>query len=93
MAGHIETMSDGSKVAIDYADAWCEGKVKGITYRWEFAWWGGPTFLKKNGDPLKRQPVPRYPGRQRGAWLAFERWFAKWSKSPEGIRSRKNFGL
>jgi hypothetical protein len=44
---------------------------EGNGYRWEFSPMFGPLFLKKNGEPLKRQPLT---GK---AWDAFGEWQEK----------------
>jgi hypothetical protein len=42
----------------------------GKLWRWEFHEYCGPLFLKKNGDPLKNQPMTEtHP-----AWTPFEAW-------------------
>ena len=43
----------------------------GRTWRWEFSPLFGPTFLRKDDYPLKRQPDrPLHP-----AWLVFNKWY------------------
>ncbi len=44
---------------------------EGGGYRWEFSPMFGPLFLKKDGEPLKRQPLT---GK---AWDAFMEWHAR----------------
>lgn len=39
------------------------------TYRWEYSRWWGPTFLRRDGKPLKRQPGEGHP-----VWALFEAW-------------------
>lgn len=47
------------------------GKDKyGKVWRWEFNKWFGPTFLKKNGEPLKNQPIAE----NHPAWKPFYKW-------------------
>lgn len=44
----------------------------GKLWRWDFGEYMGPTFLGKNGDPLKNQPMSeKHP-----AWEPFNRWLA-----------------
>jgi hypothetical protein len=57
--------------------------VNGKMWRWDFHNYLGPTFLKKNGDPLARQPGARNP-----VWEAFGEWVKQYderrkSRSPE----------
>jgi hypothetical protein len=42
-------------------------------WRWEFSEQFGPTFLGKNGDPLKNQPVETSP-----AWKEFNKWLEEY---------------
>ena len=43
---------------------------KGKVWKWEFNRYYGPTFLRRDGEPLARQPVSEtHP-----AWEAFETW-------------------
>lgn len=39
-------------------------------YRWDFSAMFGPLFVRKNGEPLKKQPLPGSP-----AWSAFQTWY------------------
>ncbi len=73
MAGHSITMGDGTRAFIDYADGEGSAVVNGRLWRWEFHRWGGPTFLRKDGEPRACQnPTVK------GVWDAFELWFHKW---------------
>jgi hypothetical protein len=42
---------------------------RGKVWRWEFHEWMGPSFLRKDGELLARQPGPKSP-----AWELFYRW-------------------
>ena len=42
---------------------------RGKLWRWEFTEWMGPTFLRKDGEFMKRQPGEKSP-----AWSVFEKW-------------------
>lgn len=42
-------------------------------WRWEFSDIFGPTFLGKNGDPLKNQPGEKSP-----AWGEFNKWLEEY---------------
>ena len=44
--------------------------VNGKMWKWEFAPYFGPLFLRKNGVPLKNQPGHE----DHPAWEPFERW-------------------
>lgn len=54
-----------------------EGSVQigSRTYRWDFHSYLGPLFLKKDGDPLKRQPGEHHP-----VWPHFEKWLEDYRK-------------
>lgn len=57
-----------------------QGKDRyGKLWRWDFGEHVGPTFLKKNGEPLERQPTEeKHP-----AWEPFNKWLAeKFKKGP-----------
>jgi len=43
--------------------------VNGRAYFWTYHEWLGVSFLKKDGNELKRQPGPRNP-----VWIRFEMW-------------------
>lgn len=51
----------------------------GKLWRWDFHEYCGPLFLKKNGDPLKNQPMTE----NHPAWAPFEAWLRDRSKSSE----------
>lgn len=55
-----------------------DGESRCGRWRWEFSKMFGPTFVRKNGEPLKNQPEPREPPRhQHPAWVAFEEWLSE----------------
>lgn len=58
-----------------------EGVSPNGHYRWDFSWRWGPLFLKKNGNPLKNQPMPGSP-----AWSAFNDWYEKFRVSTSKYR-------
>jgi len=48
-----------------------EGKDKnGKLWRWEFHEYMGPSFLRKDGEPLVNQPGEKSP-----AWDVFNEWY------------------
>jgi len=51
MAGHSQIIN-GTRVFIDYPDAYGEAVVKNRTWRWDFHEWCGPCWLRKDGEPL-----------------------------------------
>jgi len=46
---------------------------KGKIWKWEFRSYGGPLFLRKDGEPLVNQPTED----DHPAWEPFEKWFKK----------------
>ena len=46
-----------------------ETVIGGRTYRWDYHSYCGPTFLRKDGEPMVRQPGPAHP-----VWDAFQEW-------------------
>ena len=56
---HIDTFIDDEGTAV----------VNGRQYQWEFHEYLGPTFIRKDGEPLKRQPGEHHP-----VWPHFEKW-------------------
>ena len=54
-----------------------EGKDKnGKVWTWEFNPMFGPMFVKKDGEPMARQPMEKHP-----AWGPFEAWLQSWLNS------------
>jgi hypothetical protein len=47
-----------------------EGEHNGKSWRWEFSKYFGPLFLKKDGEPLKKQPISE----NHPAWIVFNKW-------------------
>ena len=76
MAGHSFTLGDGSKVFIDYADAFGSAIVNGREWRWEFHRFLGPLFLRKDGEPRACQ-CPTIPG----VWDAFAAWLKRFERA------------
>jgi len=68
----------GGAIFMDFPDAFAQGKHKGRLYRWSFHEYLGPLFLRKDGEPLVRQP-----GEKSGAWMAFGRWQKTRSRKQE----------
>jgi len=59
--------------ACSHAAYYGEGRdAGGRTWRWHFSPLFGPTFVRKDGKPLKRSPAyrPHHP-----AWAVFEPWY------------------
>jgi hypothetical protein len=52
-----------------FADAEGSATINGREYRWGYHEYLGPTFLKKDGTPLARQPGEKHP-----VWDAFDAW-------------------
>ena len=71
MAGH-SFIVNGSKVFVDYADAFGSAIVNGHEWRWEFHRYLGPLFLRKDGEPRACQ-CPTIPA----VWDAFNNWLAE----------------
>lgn len=75
MAGHSFTMPDGSRGFVDYADGWGSARIGSRVYHWEMHWYCGPTFLRKDGEPLANQPGEHHP-----VWKPFYKWHRRWLK-------------
>jgi hypothetical protein len=50
-----------------------EGEHNGKIWKWEFTPMFGPLFLRKDGEPLKHQPIHE----DHPAWKPFIKWFNK----------------
>lgn len=50
-------------------DGYGECTIAGKVWRWEDHRYLGPTFLRKDGEPLKRQPGEKHP-----VWAEYYRW-------------------
>ena len=59
----------GPGFIVDGPDAYGECTIAGKVWRWDFHWFCGPTFLRKDGEPLKNQPGERHP-----VWDKFAEW-------------------
>jgi hypothetical protein len=44
--------------------------INGKSWRWQYNPWEGPTFLRKDGNAMLRQPSIKSP-----AWDVFQKWF------------------
>lgn len=76
MAGHSIQHADGSRTFIDYADAEGRAVVNGRVWRWYFHEWGGPLFLRADGEPRKCQcPTVK------AVWDAFTRWHKRYERA------------
>lgn len=78
MAGQRIEFSSGVIAYIDYQDGEGSAVVNGIEYRWYFHEYCGPTFLRKDGEPLVRQPGEKHP-----VWDAFGEWLKKYREARE----------
>lgn len=56
-------------IVCSFVDATGSAVVDGREYRWEFHHYCGPTFLRKDGQPLKNQPGEKHP-----VWDVFHDW-------------------
>lgn len=81
MAGQ-KLIINGSPCFIDYHDGEGSCKIGKRTCRWEFHHYCGPTFLKKNGEPMKKIPSETYP-----VWDAFGEWLKIYHKKRKGAKS------
>ena len=76
MAGHRINFADGSVAYVDYADAEGSAVVKGRVWRWQFHEYGGPLFLRADGEPRKNQcPTVK------AVWDAFKRWHKRYERA------------
>ena len=72
MAG--QKLNFGNSICfIDYHDGEGSANIGGKKYRWEFHEYLGPTFLRKDGEPLVRQPSEKHP-----VWKEFDKWLVKY---------------
>ena len=76
MAGHRIDYADGSWAYIDYADAEGSAVVNGKEWRWEYHEYGGPLFLRKDGQPRACQ-CPTIPA----VWDAFTKWQTEYERT------------
>jgi hypothetical protein len=76
MAGHSISHQDGSRTFIDYHDASGFCVVNGRFWRWYFHEFGGPTFLRADGQPRKNQ----FPT-SKAVWEGFEKWHKRYERS------------
>jgi hypothetical protein len=60
-------------VTICGPDAYGSAIVNGKEWRWDFHEYMGPTFLRKSGDPLTKQPGEKNP-----VWQAFADWLKQY---------------
>lgn len=68
MAGQ-KLIINGFPCLIDYHDGEGSAVVNGRTWRWDFHDYCGPTFLRKDGEPMRRFPSENNP-----VWDAFSEW-------------------
>lgn len=77
---HVSYLDEGSAV------------VNGRLWLWEISHggWGGPTFLRKDGVRLLRQPSEKNP-----VWNAYEDWFRKYKRNRQRrlARAKKRAAL
>lgn len=69
---------------IDYHDGEGSAVVNGRTYRWDHHEYCGPLFLRKDGEPLKRQPREHHP-----VWPHFNRWLKKYKAARANARAHE----
>jgi hypothetical protein len=84
MAGHRIKFQDGSVAYVDYADAEGVAVVNGRIWRWEFHEYGGPLFLRADGEPRKNQ-CPTL----KAVWEAFDRWHEQYEVNKRAQRLAK----
>ena len=76
MAGE-KIMINGSVCFIDYEDGHGSAIVDGREWEWSFVEYGGPLFLKKNGEARKCQNP------KKSVWAAFEEWLQNYKAEKE----------
>lgn len=64
-------------IVCSFVEATGSAVVNGKEWRWEFHKFCGPTFLCKNGEPLKNQPGEKHP-----VWEAFNDWLEAYLGHP-----------
>ena len=86
MAGHL-TYINGSPCFLDYPDGYGSAIVDGRKWEWDFSEYGGPTFLKKDGEPRKNQ----FPTNKK-VWAAFNEWFQNYqlTKQKSSVKIKEN---
>jgi hypothetical protein len=62
--------------------------VNGKRWAWEFSPRFGPLYLRKDGEPMERQPSEKHP-----VWDAFDKWFKKWDKVHPPYKKRKKLAM
>ena len=67
---------------IDYHDGEGYAVVNGRQYRWDFHEYCGPLFLRKDGEPLKRQPGEHHP-----VWDVFNKWHILYIEKRKSAKS------
>lgn len=75
MAGQLLNLG-GSPCFIDYSDGEGSATIKGRTYRWDWHEYLGPTFIRADGEALKRQPGASHP-----VWPHFDEWMKAYRKA------------
>lgn len=69
-------------MCIDYHDGEGSAVVNGREWRWEFHEYCGPTFLRKDGEPLKRFPSEKHP-----VWDEFDKWLKLYKEKRRTAKS------
>ena len=86
MAGEM-LIINGSPCFIDYRDSHGSAIVDGQKWEWDFAEYGGPLWLKKDGEPRKCQ----FPTNKK-VWAAFDTWLKEYYLTKEKRRGRLKNG-
>lgn len=84
MAGEM-LIINGSPCFIDYEDGEGSAIVNGSEWRWTFREWGGPTFLKKDGE-MKKCQCPT----NKKVWAAFYVWLLEYYREKKDEKGMEN---
>lgn len=69
-------VEDGSVTGLIHGPDACDQQIRvnGRIWRFDHDRWGGPLWLRKDGQPRKCQ----YPNKE--VWKVWEKWHRKWEK-------------
>lgn len=69
----IRIVGENFNAIVSVPDAYGQCVIGGKTWRWDFHWFCGPTFLRADGEPLTNQPRERH-----SVWDRFAEWLSEY---------------